>query len=118
MSERWASTYNSNSVNIKREIHCRDDNRSYMLLVGVSRGRLRLRQQRRGSWGWGKVEYLDAASTDLKSLAALWICYLLPSGVLADRLEEEQPQYADAANALRVYDDIVAEQETKLKETE
>jgi hypothetical protein len=84
----------------------------HMLLIGISKGRLRFRLLAEYG-GWGRVRYLDSASNDLKCLAMLWIGHLVPSGVLADKWEEEVPQYREVPFILRLYDEIVAEMQSK-----
>lgn len=99
-------------VNIKREVCCWDsDALDYWserrgILVGVNNGRIRLRYPYDTL---SKVQYVDEASNDLKILTLLWIGRLVSSGVLADKLEEECPQHAEAAQILRTFEQYSAE---------
>ncbi len=70
------------------------------VLVGMSNGELRLRYPNASRSG---VKRLSEATTELKSLAALLICNLVPAGVFADALEESFPQHQQAAQILRKY---------------
>lgn len=79
------------------------------VLVGISHTRIRLRYPNGTD---SRVQYVDRASNELKSLVALWVCDLVPAGVLADRLEEEAPEHQPAADLLRKWERI-KQQEVK-----
>lgn len=68
------------------------------VLLGLKGTRLRLRYPQ-GTVG--RVYYLDSASTDLKTLAALAIAELLDLSIFADKLQEEFPEHEEAAIILR-----------------
>lgn len=73
------------------------------LLVGMNDTRIRLRYPKGTQSG---VQYLPDPSQTLQQLTALWICNLLPSGVLADRLQEEFDCHSEAARILRVWEGV------------
>lgn len=54
---------------------------------------------------------LTTASTELKSLCALFFCNLAPAGVVADLLEEEFEEHKEAADILRLYEKVKQEVE-------
>jgi hypothetical protein len=99
-------------INIKREVCCYNcDDDSYKgqwkgVLIGLRNQRIRIRYPK---YTLSKVQYVDEASNDLKILALLWIGRLVSSGVLADKLEEECPQHAEAAQILRTFEQYSAE---------
>lgn len=78
------------------------------VLVGVKAGEIRLRYPVASG---GRVNYLETPSSDLKSLAALFVCDLVPAGVFADALEESFPEHGEAADILREYERIKLKEE-------
>lgn len=78
------------------------------ILVGISHKGVRIRYP---DYSHSKVQYLTTASTDLKSLAALFICGLVDPSILADRLEEDFSEHREAADILREYEKVKREQE-------
>lgn len=79
------------------------------ILVGIKNQRLRLRYP---DASHSKVQYVDDASDDLKALAALFICKLVPVGVFADKLEEDT-KHSEAADLMRQWQSVYEQQEIK-----
>jgi hypothetical protein len=73
------------------------------LLIGINAGRVRLRYPEGTR---SKINYLHNPSETLQHLVALWVCHLLPGGVLADRLEEEAPDHFQACQLLREWEQV------------
>jgi hypothetical protein len=73
------------------------------LLIGINAGRIRLRYPDGTDF---RINYLHNPSETLQHLVALWVCHLLPGGVLADCLEESFPDHTQAANFLREWEQV------------
>ncbi len=83
------------------------------LLIGVKKGVVRYKYPRSD----GTPYYLNKPSNDLISLTALWICELVPSGVLADKIDDEYGQlHSEVTTFLRRYEQLRQEQQQKAAE--
>jgi hypothetical protein len=81
-------------------------NRGQELLIGLSNHRIRLRFPEGTQ---SPLQYLKNPPNELLHLTAVWICDLVPSGVLADCLEENYPEQAPVCQFLREFDQIKRE---------
>lgn len=69
-----------------------------MLLIGISQTGVRIRYPEGTR---SPVRYLPEPSQEFQSLAALWVCSLVPTGIYADALEEAYGNEKEIADFLR-----------------